>query len=245
MATDKTTTRGLQKIEFGTIPTDGGITNQWFRLGYTRRETFTFNSEDGDTTDFYSEESDTAIDSITVPGKESFEFDLMNFNLETLQKLFGGTIKGTGDEAIYCAPNKIEAKEWSCKITPEKGYIFAYPRVSIMPKLSGSFTKNELMQIHLVCTILEPTKEGVPKWQTQKFIKPLIRLDSILKSTDLGKLKDNNAETILNRVNELNPLVDISNVEVSNITKNSATISEKAGGGYIGSVNVGFTVLAQ
>lgn len=242
MATDKTITRGLQKIEFGTIPADGGMTNQWFRLGYTRRETFSFNSEDGDTTDFYSEESDTAIDSITVPGKESFELDLMNFNLETLQKLFGGTIKGTGDDAIYCAPNKIEAKEWSCKITPEKGYIFAYPRVSIMPKLSGSFTKNELMQIHLVCTILEPTKEGESKWQVQKITQTLLNLNSLLQSTDIGKLKENSEESILKRVKELNPLVDISNVEVSNITKNSATISEKAGGEYIGSVNVGFTV---
>lgn len=242
MATDKMITRGLQKLEFGPIPDDGGVTTTWSKLGYTRRETFTFNSEDGDTTDFFAEESDTAIDSITVPGKETFEFDLMDYGLETLQKLFGGTVTGTGDNAIYNAPNKIEAKEWSCKITPEKGFVFTYPRVSIMPKLSGSFTKTELLQIHLVCTVLEPTKEGVTKWQVQKLTQTLINLSSLLKSTDLGKLKDNSAECILNRAKELNPLIDQYKVEVSNITKNSADISEKEGLGYIGSVNVGFTI---
>lgn len=239
----KTVTRGLKKLEFGNIPSDGGVSNSWFTLGYTRRETFSFNSEDGESTDFYAEESDTAIDSVTTPGKETFECDLMDFDLETLQKVFGGKIEGKGDNATYHSPEKIIAKEWNCKITPEKGYIFTYPRISLMPKISGSFTKKELLQIHIVCTILMPLKDGLAKWQVQKLKDPLIDLSSVISVLSLGELKNNTENTILTAAKGLNPLLDITQVQVTNITATGATIKEKSNESiYIGSVNVDFTI---
>lgn len=235
-------TRGMQKIEFGLIPPDGGVATNWFVLGYTRRETFSFTSEDGTDVNLYAEEADAPVTSFITPGTESFEFDLMNFNLETLVKVFGGRIEGEGDDAVYYAPKTYIPKEWSCKITPITGYIFTYPRISITPSLSGSFTREELVQIHIVCTILEPTNSEVARYSVEKLTQPKTDLSTLITNTALGELTDNQAATILSTVKDLNPLLDIAQVEADNITTTGAAIKASKDSVYLGSVTVTFTI---
>ncbi|WP_253301524.1 hypothetical protein, partial [Spiroplasma endosymbiont of Phyllotreta cruciferae] len=50
-------------------------------------------------------------------------------------------------------------------------------------------------------------------------------IDSLIEETDLGELPDSKEETILNAIIELNPSIEINNINsIENITNNSATI---------------------
>jgi len=157
------TTLGLSKIEIGTIANDGGVATTWATIGYTAENTATLVTEDGTTTDIYAEEVSAPIESITTDGKMSFNFSLASPDLTQLSTVFGGSVTGTSPNEVWAAPDSTPTIEKSLKVTPTKGLVLTFPRVSIKAKFSGTFTKNDTLKVEVVCTVLQPTKSGTNK----------------------------------------------------------------------------------
>ncbi|MDR1348315.1 MAG: hypothetical protein LBJ63_07840 [Prevotellaceae bacterium] len=161
-------TIGLAKIEIGDIDPDGGMGTDLEQLGYTNQDSCSFTQEDPETTDFFAEELDDPVVSISRAGKTTFNFSVMNPDVTVLQKLLGGTITGTGDAAIWNAPSTIPVIEQSVKITPKQGLVFSVPRMSILAKINGQFSKTNIFVIDVVGTVLIPTDVSVSKISATK-----------------------------------------------------------------------------
>lgn len=156
-------TRGLAKIEIGAIAVDGGMGTSLAVIGYTAENSVTFSEEDGTTTEFYAEEIDTAIDSVTKAGKRSVNFTLASPDPDQLVAVFGGTTSGTAPNKTWKAPDSIPVIEKSLKITPSKGLVFSFPKVSLAAKFSGGFSKTDTLKVDVIATVLQPDKAGEAK----------------------------------------------------------------------------------
>ncbi|MDR1585383.1 MAG: hypothetical protein LBS07_04310 [Prevotellaceae bacterium] len=163
-------TIGLSSITIGAIASDGGMGTTLASLGYTFRDTCKLTQEDSQSTEFYAEEVDDPVFIMDVAGKTLFNFSIMNPELTTLQSLLGGTVTGTGDAAKWAAPATIPIIEKSVKITPQQGLAFEIPRMKIVAKINGEFSKKGLLLIEVTGTALVPTKAGVAKFTAYKVV---------------------------------------------------------------------------
>jgi hypothetical protein len=154
-------TLGLAKIEVGAIESDGAMSTSLSPLGYTYEGTAQMQQEDGTTTDYIVEELDTPLESNTQPGKITFNFSVADPDVDTLATIFGGTANTT--KGTWEAPDASPELELSVKITPKKGLSFEIPRAKITAKLNGTFSKTSLFLVEVSCTVLQPTKAGVPR----------------------------------------------------------------------------------
>jgi hypothetical protein len=161
-------TIGLSKIEVGDIANDGDMGQSLAQLGLTYQDTCKMTQEDPETTDFYAEEVDDPVFSMSRAGKTTFAFSIMNPELVTLQATMGGTITGVGDAAKWSPPDKMPVIEQSVRITPNQGVAFDIPRLKIAAKINGEFSKKGLLLIEVTGTVLSPTKAGVKKFTGYK-----------------------------------------------------------------------------
>ncbi len=81
---------GLVSAEISDIASDGGMGTALEQLGETVSETAQLATEDATQTDFTIEESDTPVESISVPGKVTLAWSTYNVDGYTMFKLFGG-----------------------------------------------------------------------------------------------------------------------------------------------------------
>lgn len=153
-------TRGLTKVEFAEILPDGGTGTTWFRLGDTAKGTAKFTQQDGTKTEIPIEESDNPIDVITTKGAKEFNLSVANPDADSLLKCCGGTVDA-GPPKVWNEPDDAPDIELSMKITPKKGFIITAPRVKVEGKHNGSFTKDDVYKVDVVCTVLQPTKAGL------------------------------------------------------------------------------------
>ena len=154
-------TLGLSKIEVGATAADGGMGESLAPLGYTYQDTCKMTQEDPETTDHYAEEVDDPVVSISRGGKTNFAFSLMNPSVTVLADLLGGTAdEGSGK---WEAPDKIPVVEKSVRITPEQGLKFEIPRMKLVSKINGDFSKKGILLIEVAGTVLQPTKAGTKK----------------------------------------------------------------------------------
>jgi hypothetical protein len=137
-------------------------------VGYTYQGTCTMTTEDPETTDFFAEELDDPVLSISRSGKTTFSFSLMNPDVNVLQQFLGGTVSSSGDTAKWNAPGIMPVIEKSVKITPQMGLIFEIPRLKITAKINGPFSKSEMFLLEVSGTVLVPTKAGVNKMNATK-----------------------------------------------------------------------------
>lgn len=163
----KVYTLGLASIEVGDIAADGGMGEVLASLGYTYQDTAQMVTNDPTTTDFYAEEVDDPVLSISRAGTIQFKWSLMNPSVETLQTLMGGTTKKTGEgqeeHDTWEAPDVLPTIEKSVKITPLQGLKFVVPRLRIVAKLNGNFSKTGMMLVEVTGTVMKPEKEGIKK----------------------------------------------------------------------------------
>ena len=61
------------------------------------------------------------------------------------------------------APDKIPVVEKSVRITPEQGLKFEIPRMKLVSKINGDFSKKGILLIEVAGTVLQPTKAGTKK----------------------------------------------------------------------------------
>lgn len=151
-------TIGVSKIEVGAIAGDGGMGTTLAIIGKTAEGSASMTTEDPTLTEFYAEESDTALYTSSKAGKTTFNFSLAAPDLTQLAAVFGGTVSGSGSSATWKRPDAAPVIEKSMKITPQAGIVISIPRASITAKFSGGFSKNDTLKVDIVATVLLPTK---------------------------------------------------------------------------------------
>ena len=161
-----TITLGLSAILGKTgEPTKGDFQESGYtRYGLTYQDTAKMTQEDGEETEFYSEENDDPEEIITKAGKTQFTFSVMNPDLDTLKRLFGGEIAAD----VYAYPDAVADVEESLIILPRKGLKFQVPRAKIKAKFNGEFSKKGLLLLEVTATVQKPTTAGLRKMYIAK-----------------------------------------------------------------------------
>jgi len=155
---------GVSAIELADIATDGDVGTVFAPLGQTQEGTTKLNFADATITELKIEESSVAADSYSEPGEKTVEFTVANPDLDTLVSVFGGTKTGTGSSAKFSAPSGSVTIEKSLRITPNKGMIWTFPRVSITAKFTSDVGKTTWVGVVVTAKVLQPTKTGVAAW---------------------------------------------------------------------------------
>lgn len=141
-------------------PTAGNFSETGYtRYGLTYQDTAKMAQEEGESTEFYSEEEDDPIDEITKAGKITFSFSIMNPTLEVLKRLFGGEIASD----IWAYPDAEASIEESLIILPKKGLKFQAPRTKLKAKFNGEFSKKGLLLLEVTATVMKPNTSGLKK----------------------------------------------------------------------------------
>ena len=112
------------------------------KFGLTYEDTAKMAQEDGESTEFYAEEEDDAIEEISKAGKITFSFSVMNPTLECLKRLFGGEVATD----VWAYPDVEAQVEESLIILPKKG----------------------LLLIEVTATVMKPTTSGLKKLYVSK-----------------------------------------------------------------------------
>lgn len=128
-------------------------------FGLTYEDTCKMSQEDPEPTDFYAEEEDDPIETIYKQGKTTFTFSIMNPDLTTLKRLFGGEIATD----IWSYPDTVNTVEESVIILPKKGLKFQIPRMKLISKINGDFSKKGLLLIEVTGTVMKPETSGLRK----------------------------------------------------------------------------------
>jgi|GEM_PF-2162614 len=153
-------TNGIDKIEIADI----GDTN-WRTLGYTNIDSATVTNDGGNTNDFTVEEIDIPLFSRFTPGKDTLAFQIADPNLAAYTEVFGGTITGVGDAAVWNAPLAYVQKEFKVRITPKIGYVMTFNRMLFRPVRNWNLGKNNLKMIDVSADVLVPIDGITPAIQ--------------------------------------------------------------------------------
>lgn len=146
-------------------PTAGDFAEDGYTdYGLTYEDTCKMAQEDGDETEFYSEEEDDPIEIINKPGKITFSWSIMDPTTDVLKRLFGGEVA----KDIWAYPDTEASIEEAVIIKPKKGLKFQVPRMRLKAKLNGEFSKKGLMLIEVTGTILKPQTTGLKKLYATK-----------------------------------------------------------------------------
>lgn len=141
-------------------PAKGDFTETDYKaFGLTYEDTAKMSQEDGEETEFYAEEEDDPIEVIEKAGKTTFNFSIMNPDLEVLKRLFGGEIATD----VWAYPDAVTTVEESLIILPRKGLKFQVPRAKIKAKFNGEFSKKGLLLLEVTATVLKPATAGLKK----------------------------------------------------------------------------------
>ena len=137
-----TITLGLSAILGKTGEPANGDFNEtdYTRYGLTYQDTAKMTQEDGEETEFYSEENDDPEEIITKTGKTTFAFSIMNPDLACLKRLFGGEIATN----IWAYPDQV-------------------PRAKIKAKFNGEFSKKGLLLLEVTATVQKPHTDRLKK----------------------------------------------------------------------------------
>lgn len=139
-------------------------TDGYTRFGLTYQDTANMNQEDGESTEFFAEEEDEAIDEIEKAGKTTFNFSIMDPDLDTIKRLFGGEVATD----IWAYPDAKATIEESLQIIPKKGLCFHVARARIKAKFNGEFSKKGLLLLECSATVMKPNTAGVKKIYVKK-----------------------------------------------------------------------------
>lgn len=133
-------------------------------FGLTYEDTCKMSQDDPETTEFYAEEEDDPVEITEKQGKITFAFSIMNPDITTLTRLFGGTVASD----VYAYPDTVNTVEESVIIKPRKGLMFQVPRMKLVSKINGEFSKKGLLLIEVAGTVLKPQTTGLKKMYVKK-----------------------------------------------------------------------------
>ena len=110
------------------------------------------------------EEERFPVETVEKQGKITFTFSIMNPDLPVLKRLFGGEIASD----IWSYPDAVNTVEESIIILPKKGLKFQVPRMKLVAKINGEFSKKGLLLIEVTGTVMKPTTSGLKKMAVGK-----------------------------------------------------------------------------
>jgi hypothetical protein len=162
---------GLKSIKVGDIAVDGGMGTVLAPLGLTFEGTATLTQEDPEVTPFYAEENDDPVEMLSSKGDTKLEFAIMDFTPSVMAEVLGGTVTGTGDAAVWNAPETIPTIEKSIEVVTRKDVRIQIPRAKIDAKIDMNLGKKEMGLIRIVATALKPTKTGEAPIKIDKVVE--------------------------------------------------------------------------
>ena len=146
-------------------PTKGDFDEAGYTaFGLTYEDTAKMAQEDGEETEFYAEEEDDPIEVTEKAGKITFNFSIMNPELDTLKRLFGGDVASD----VWAYPDAVATCEESLIIKPKKGLKFQVPRAKVKAKFNGDFSKKGLLLLEVTATVLKPATATLKKMYVSK-----------------------------------------------------------------------------
>lgn len=152
----KVYTLGLNAVKMG----DVGLSCTRTSLGLTYQDSCKMTMDDAETSDFYAEEEDDPVVSISRAGKTTIEFDLMNPSPDDLVTLMGGTASKSEssltDNDTWTAPAKAPSIYKSLELDPEQGLNIQVSRAKIDAKINGEFSKKGMTLVHVKATVSKP-----------------------------------------------------------------------------------------
>lgn len=149
-------TIGITTLKVGDILPDGGMATTLAALGVTLEGTATLETAESSVTDFFSEESDVAIETIETPGKTVLKWNIVDFTPATLDAVLGGSVTGS----TWSAPDASETIEKSIEIVTRKNLHIEISRAKIAARLVMNLSKSALGQVEISATVLDPSKTG-------------------------------------------------------------------------------------
>jgi len=160
------TTRGTSDVFVAPIASDGGVGTVWTSFGKIYADsTAALTQADATTKDFNSIQDDQPVDKDVTPGALTMQISLMEVTTDKLLELFGGTVTGTTEATkVWSAPLQAVTIERSMKIQPKKGKIITFVRMQLSSKANYNLTKEGILLVDVLCSVLTPTKSNTPAW---------------------------------------------------------------------------------
>jgi len=163
---------GVKSIKMGAIAGDGDMGPSLVALGNTVKDTVVITNDQGQTQDFFIEETDDPVESIvTEKGKFKANWSTYDISAQKLSDLFGGeyTAPAGGDGAMWEAPDTTPIIEKSFEFETPSGIKIQIPRGKVQASLEWNLKKTALAQVNIEVSALAPNKVGV---KALKVIEP-------------------------------------------------------------------------
>ena len=153
---------GLEKIEFGAIAADGGVSAAFSQWGVTPDdETAQFTVGKPDIKEFRSiENDDPEFVFESKKGTAKFEGSMFDVSSATLAKALGGTVAA----GVYSSPSESFSLEQSVKATTLTGNVITAVRCKVVFWITWNFKKDAIAKLSYEATVLKPTKAATPSW---------------------------------------------------------------------------------
>lgn len=153
---------GLGQIQLSAIAADGGVGTSWAQLADTFKDSATLKQGEPTDTDFFEEENEDPILTISEKGTTPVEFSIVDITAARMAEVFGGTVNGNGD---YEAPSTMPEVEKSLRIIPLKGPALVLTRVKITALIDWTISRKGLFKATIKGKLLTPLKTGEPPYR--------------------------------------------------------------------------------
>ncbi len=153
---------GLVSVEISDIAADGDVGTAWQTIGETVIGSAKITSTVATVQDFFAEESDSPIESLTTtPSSLEITWESYNLTPSNVIALYGGT--GSDATLTWEAPDVLPTLYKSLRFTDKKGNVWVVARANLNSTLNVSFTKTDLGRITVTGKVLQPEKVGVKR----------------------------------------------------------------------------------
>ena len=156
-------TFGLVSIKIGDVAEDGGMGTTLAVLGVTDEGSATFTKGEDTSKDFFCEESDDPIETVTKKGVTTIEWSILDFTPSTLVKVLGGTVDVTVPAVpVWQAPATSAVIEKSIEAITKTGVKIQIVRAKISASVDLKLGKETIGIVKIKATALTPTKTNTP-----------------------------------------------------------------------------------
>ncbi|SMO48081.1 hypothetical protein [Solitalea koreensis] len=149
---------GTKTFKLGAIAVDGGMGTVLTSPGDVRENTIRVTQGDFSVNNIMAEGKSSPVYVTQKNGETTLEFDLLTHDPDVMMDLMGGTVTGTDPNKIWNAPELTPIIEKSFEITDLQDSVWQFPRVQVMARIQGVFTRDEVNVIKVKGVVLQPTK---------------------------------------------------------------------------------------
>ncbi len=152
-------TFGLKSIKVGDVAVDGGMGTTLAVLGVTDEGSATFTKGEDTSKEFFCEESDDPIETVTKKGITTLEWGIVDVSPATLVKVFGGTVDVTVPAVpVWEPPSSAAVIEKSIEVITKTDVKIEIVRAKISASMDLKLGKEAIGSVKIKATVLTPTK---------------------------------------------------------------------------------------